>query len=332
MLPGQLSNQEGLEPVLDVSYVRLLDTPAASAQTSNILGAIGYGVPRPGVLPPSCPFASAPLASAGGEALEIWRTSSPCRAVNLGPVAGACSDGLTFGVMTLNDTRAAPLEDIVEDAYHSIFDFLYETGFTSPLRFWNYLTRITQEDYGLERYRRFNIGRQRALSKRSREALPAAASGVGGTLGESVIYFLAAPAPARPVENPRQVSAFAYPPIYGPQSPSFSRASVYRHGGTALMFISGTASIVGHESRHVGDLSGQTAETIENLRTVTAAADIIKASRWAFKIYLRDPAHRDVVDLALRAAFGDEPKRLYLHGEICRPELLVEIEAFCHAE
>ncbi|MBU6426451.1 MAG: hypothetical protein KGQ69_08970 [Rhodospirillales bacterium] len=191
------------------------------------------------------------------------------------------------------------------------------------------MSEITQETDGLERYRRFNIGRHRAFCTRLQEPLPPAASGVGGTHGASVIYFLAARDPARPIENPRQISAFAYPPLYGPQSPSFSRASIYQSDSSTVMFISGTASIVGHESLHPGDLNRQTEETIANLQALIDAAGITGLGNWSFKIYLRDPAYHATVDSALIAAFGPASERLHLHGEICRRELLLEIEAFC---
>jgi chorismate lyase/3-hydroxybenzoate synthase len=98
------------------------------------------------------------------------------------------------------------------------------------------------------------------------------------------------------------------------------------------MFISGTASITGHETRHIGDLNSQIAETIENLRTLNQAAARLSppGEYWACKIYLRDPAYREPVSRALEAAFGPRCQCLYLHADICRPELLVEIEAFQH--
>lgn len=316
-------------PFVDVSYLDMEAARTRQEGAANILGVVGFGTSRPDFLPLSCPFVAAPLRPVASSAmLEIWHTASACHAVKFGPVTGACSDHLAFGEITLDETGNASFEEVVEAAYIAIFDFLDASGFTSPIRFWNYLSKITQEEDGLDRYRRFNIGRHRAFSARLREDLPPAASGVGGNHGPSVIYFLAGHAPARPVENPRQVSAFSYPPLYGPKSPSFSRASVYRLGASSLLFISGTASITGHESRHDNDLRNQVAETIENLRAVIAAAGMSCAGNWAFKIYLHDPKDLDIVNQALIAAFGPGTQRVYLHGDVCRSELLVEIEAF----
>ena len=320
-----------------VRYVNALAARALLIQPTNILGVAGFGADRPDFLPASCPFIATPLSAAIGDAMfEVWSATSPCRPVNCGPVTGACNDDLVFGAITLDEAGHASLEAAVEAAYLKIFDFLDATGFAAPIRFWNYLTAITGDDNGLERYRRFNIGRHQAFSARLRQALPPAASGLGGHHGASVIYFIAAHEPAQAVENPRQVSAYSYPPVYGPQSPSFSRASIHTLGTVETLFISGTASIVGHETRHIGDLQGQIAETIENLHALIAAAERLAPTplggHWAFKAYLHDPSYCQAVNLAIEAAFGPTSQRLYLRGDMCRSDLLVEVEAFRHFE
>jgi chorismate lyase/3-hydroxybenzoate synthase len=316
--------------------VRYLDDLAARpllSQTRSVLGVVGYGAARPDYLALTCPFVAAPLLPApGGPMFEIWMTDTPALPCRHGPVVGAASDSLAFGAITIEDDGTASLEETVETAYRQIFDFLEKTGVCVPIRFWNYLTAIAEDDRGLERYMRFNTGRRRAFSARLRQAVPPAASGVGGHHGASVIYFLAAREAALPIENPRQVSAYSYPPIYGPTSPSFSRASIHASGAATTLFISGTASIVGHETRHRGDLPGQISETIENLKVLIEAAGHSASpagpNRWALKIYLRDAADRASVDAATVAMFGADSQRLYLRGDICRSELLMEIEAF----
>ncbi len=318
-----------------VRYVDAVDAGNLLNQAETTLGVVGFGAGRPDVLSPSCPFIAAPLEPAAGDAIfEIWSAATPCRPVTVGPVRGACNGDLAFGAVTIDEVGNASFEAAIAAAYVSIFDFLEATGFAAPIRFWNYLTAITEDDRGLERYRRFNIGRHQAFTARLRQPLPPAASCVGGKQGASVIYFLAAHESSRAVENQRQISAYRYPPIYGPRSPSFSRASIHRLGESETLFVSGTASIVGHTSRHAGDLNGQIAETIENLRTVVRAAEGAASGPlgdlWAFKIYLRESGHRDMVDQAIDAAFGPIGQCLYLRGDICRPELLVEIEVLRH--
>jgi chorismate lyase/3-hydroxybenzoate synthase len=321
---------------LAVRYVSRQSARQLASYPSVILGVVGYGSERPDFLPASCPFIAAPLLPALGTAMfEIWTVPSPTRPCQIGPVIGACTDDIAFGAVKLDDASAESLQSQVESTYSKIFDFMDRSGFDKPVRFWNYLTSITADDNGLERYRRFNIGRHNAFSARLRQKLPPAASGVGGLQGNSVIYFLSARTPAAPVENPRQMSAYEYPMLYGPRSPSFSRASIYSRDDMAALFISGTASIVGHETRHPGNLQGQIFETTENLRALIDAAghrsSVPVTGYWALKIYLQNPAFHGPVDSAITAMFGAGVERLYLRGDICRPDLLIEVEAFHYA-
>ncbi len=300
-------------------------------QAENILGIIGYGLPEPGLLAANPAFTMAPLSPISGEPLfEIWTASTPLQTLEAGSVSGKFNDHLAFGATIVRDQDG--LEPAAERAYLEIFDFLKASGNKIPIRFWNYPVAIAADDNGMERYRRFNIGRHRAFVARLQQERPPAATAVGGHGSASIIYFLAASEAATPVENPRQVSAYNYPRIYGPRSPSFSRASIHVQNEAACLFVSGTASIVGHETRHAGDLAGQIAETVTNLRAVIEEAEKHTAApmrgEWALKIYLHDAAALPLLAPAVDAVFGAGAQRIYLRGDICRRELLVEIEAF----
>ncbi len=290
----------------------------------HVLGVVGFGAGRPAGLAADMPFIQAPLAPlTGAAAYEIWQAHGPVRACAHGPVTGATGGGLAFGAVRL---APGPTEDAVEQAYEALFRFLAEAGCAVPLRFWNYLGDILGDEAGMERYRRFNIGRHRAFMRHLRQAVPPAASGVGGA-GDSVIYVLGGQQAAVAVENPRQVSAYDYPPQYGPRSPGFSRAG--RLGGA--LFVSGTASIVGHETRHAGDAAAQAAETAENLRALISAAGLGHAlgrgAGWAVKTYMREDG-ADLLTPALAQVFGAGAQRLDLRGVICRSDLALEVEAF----
>jgi chorismate lyase/3-hydroxybenzoate synthase len=318
-------------PGFAVCYAGAAALPAFFAKPQHLLAMAGFAAEAPPALPQDCPYLTVPLrATSGAPVFEIWTAAAPVRPVQTGSVRGACNDAIAFGVTMLDECYG--LEAAAERAYLDIFDFLDRTGHKAPIRFWNYPVAITADDDGMERYRRFNIGRHRAFSARLQQKLPPAATGIGGHGGSSVIYFLAAHEPALPVENPRQVSAYAYPPIYGPRSPSFSRASIFTLNGRSCLFVSGTASIVGHETRHVGDLAGQIAETAENLRAVIGQAEKLTGTpmrgEWALKIYVHDAAAEPLIAPTVDAIFGLAAQRVYLRGDICRRELLVEIEAF----
>ena len=134
-----------------------------------------------------------------------------------------------------------------------------------------------------------------------------------------ITYFLAARDAGVQVENPRQVAAYNYPPQYGPKSPSFSRATVWRD----TVFVSGTSSVLGHATVHVGDVEAQLDETLRNIEAVLARTGRTLSNVVAAKTYVRNAADYDVIARRLADVF---PVNLYLEADICRKDLLLEIE------
>lgn len=235
---------------------------------------------------------------------------------------GAC----LWGALDVDD--GGDLEAAARQAYGQVFAALAAAGRPSLLRLWNCLPRIHDDEAGLERYRRFNAGRQQAFIDAGASAFAGApaACALGRDGGPLSLRFLAAPVAVRAVENPRQVPAWRYDTRFGPRSPSFSRALVADAGaGRELLLVSGTASIVGQESVHEGDVAAQTAETLENLRAVCAAAGPrFGLAGLGATVYLRHAADRARVEPLLAAA--GLPVLAWLRADVCRRELLVEIE------
>ncbi len=209
------------------------------------------------------------------------------------------------------------------------------------IRVWNYLPRINASDTagGLERYRQFNAGRQEAFAQYGRDRLAGspAACAIGTATGPLRVYFLAGRSPALPLENPRQVPAYHYPIEFGPRSPTFSRACLADLGkNQCMLLISGTASIVGHSSLHPGDVRSQTLETVRNLQAIVDTAHLHSSARFGLAdltctVYVRDPRDADAVVATLNEALGASSTAMQelvvLEADICRAELLVEIEA-----
>ncbi len=150
-----------------------------------------------------------------------------------------------------------------------------------------------------------------------------------------MLYCLASKTPPESIENPRQTSAYRYPQQYGPRAPSFSRAALWRGADdeSDVLFVSGTASIVGHQTLHQGNVVAQAHETLTNLQSVVAAAvsqgarDIALLSDLLLKAYVRHPGDQPLVRQVLAGHGLDADAVLYLHADICRADLLVEIEA-----
>jgi enamine deaminase RidA (YjgF/YER057c/UK114 family) len=195
---------------------------------------------------------------------------------------------------------------------------------------------INRATGGMERYRLFNEARHRAFElfhQATRGNVPAACalgSMPGGTL---VVYFLAGATPGDPIENPRQISAYDYPSRYGAFSPKFSRATLANNSARPTLFISGTASIIGHHTMHVGDVLAQTRETVTNIRALVAAANraahepLFCPERLKHKVYLRNPSDFEAVARELDATMPHAAPIVYLQADVCRRDLLIEIEA-----
>jgi len=225
---------------------------------------------------------------------------------------------------------SGPLDELAAAQYREV---LRHTRGWNMARAWNYLPHINCETTGLENYRRFNLGRWQAYHEVYGDGLPAnlpAASAVGLREDVLVTVFVATRGMVERLENPQQVPAWRYPAAYGPKSPSFVRATRAVVGGRGWLWVSGTASIRGHESVAVGDVAGQLAVTIENLNAVMAAAQlppITNPGRQSLpiftKVYLRHADDWERVRAGLGAAAADAT---CVVADICRAELALEIE------
>lgn len=255
---------------------------------------------------------------------EIWQTTAPEAAGEQGWIRWHADSYTLFGSASVSlDTDT---DEITYRLYRDIFDCLRTSGFPHLLRVWHYLPRINVGAGDHEHYKRFCRGRARAFDEwhGSSAQLPAGTA-IGSRDGNQLlVYFMATRYPVNQVENPRQVSAFEYPRRYGPRKPMFSRAVIWQHGDQTQLLASGTASIVGHESKHRGDLQGQLQETWNNLESLrdNAAATAIRALR----VYIRHEADLPEVRAFVTQRVGAHIPVLYLHADICRAELLVEIE------
>jgi chorismate lyase/3-hydroxybenzoate synthase len=266
------------------------------------------------------------------ELIEVWRTEHELQPGQHDQTHYLYCDDFLFGSLFIPEQAFEDIADATAHAYQQIHDTLEQAGFPALLRMWNYFPRINEESDGLERYHSFCMGRHTALEAWHfpEEQLPAA-SAIGTLSDGMVIYFIAGKAPGMQIENPRQVSAFHYPPQYGPKSPSFSRATLMKDWGH--LYISGTASIVGHETRHQEDARAQLEETLVNLDAIIEQANARQelacktiADFQLIRVYLRDPANRALVSEVLEERFGPSLRYQLVQGDICRSDLMLEIE------
>jgi len=313
----------------------------------SVLGMAHFGSQPIAGSPQQIPVAEvtiAPLVTADG-VCEVWRADGPKTSGLIGAVRYRAGEQLLYGCVSVPenmvqcggaDNGHSPLELATMRAYTDIFAALDAMAYPQLVRIWNYVSAINEDTAEGERYWQFNKARQESFLSRKLpivDTVPAG-SALGTPMGSPlVIYFLASKVPMRAIENPRQVSAYHYPSKYGPKSPTFSRAALLREPAADTLLVSGTASIVGHESVHTGDVAAQTRETIANINVLITEANRLSrdpryaAEALAYKVYVRNPEHLPTIAAELRAAVGHRATVTYLHADVCRRELLVEIEA-----
>jgi chorismate lyase/3-hydroxybenzoate synthase len=276
------------------------------------------------------------LAQLGGDSrIERWTTEQPVRTGSFRDFHYSHDGTYLFAHVTVPSTACTDIEKVTRSRYLHLDHLIRREGYPFWLRAWNYFPQITAGEGEAERYRRFNAGRYSAvgLSSGVGQNLPAA-SALGSDGGGFVLCCLAGKQPGVQIENPRQVSASLYPPRYGLRSPMFARAALVRNTRGAQLLVSGTASIVGHESLHIGDPERQLEETARNfealveaaMRADSALAQVSRVRLESLKVYLRNSDDYARLLPMVRRLFAVEAEPLVLRADVCRRELLVEIE------
>ncbi|HRQ66521.1 MAG TPA: pteridine-dependent deoxygenase [Xanthomonadaceae bacterium] len=324
--------RDGTGAALHVGYVEasldaLLADPA-------LLAVIGFGSRAPSAHPDPRYF-NAGLDVLGETApFEVWRGGGQVECGRHGNVAWSCDGELCFGAIEIGEEEHGGPAGVAEVAYRQMLEFVSGTAQPHLLRVWNVLDAINQGAGDDERYRQFCLGRARGMQGRI-EAYPAAtAVGVNDGRRRLRIYFLAGREPGTHIENPRQVAAWRYPRAYGPQPPSFSRATLPASHDVPLL-LSGTASVVGHATLHADDVALQVGETLSNLASLLLTAHHMRpalplglGAGSLLKVYVRDPAEVAAIAAVLERHIPAALPRLLLHADICRADLRMEIDGF----
>jgi len=280
------------------------------------------------------------------------------------------TDSPDFTLVTARVARAADLDSAAfrrraAEAYQSIADALAARPQRHVVRFWNHIPDIRRRDAaGHDRYMVFNAGRFAACSTwfggpAAFDRLLPTASAVGHDGPDLVVHALAGNDAGVAVENPRQVPSYRYSRRFGPRPPCFARATVLAGATNSttgapaaknpLILVAGTASIRGEETVHVGDVRGQTRETFENLAVLIESASAVAAPQVEatpaasaatssdalrqfrdLRVYYVRPGDRAVIARMVAGATPHLADVEFVRADLCRPDLLVEIEGTAH--
>lgn len=322
-----INSAESLLPTLRVQYESVAATVALAEP--DVLAVMGFGNMAPALADPRyLRVGLEPLVLPAP--LEIWHGRDPVECGVEGAIRWASDGDYTFAAIEVDEIAHAGIAGATRAAYAALGAWCGAHPARHVLRIWNYLDAINSGEGDEERYRLFCAGRAAGMDGLFAAGYPAATA-IGLRDGRRVLqmYWLATRQPGLAMENPRQLSAWRYPRCYGPSAPSFARA-MRAPTRSPQLYISGTAAIIGHVSHHAGDSTAQLAETLTNLDSLLAGAQIDAAARFgprsAWKVYVRQAEDAPRLHTLLRERLGAATPLLLLHGEVCRAELLVEID------
>jgi len=304
------------------------------------------------VQPPCCGAAlGVELWAIGGPNVTVHRLAPNTLVVDANGIRWCHCGGIRSGTSIVE-----PYTESMQ-TFHRLRQHLAQAGMgvDQLVRTWIYVNEITKARDGIQRYQELNrartdffrdipFGKRLAYASASRCAFPAS-TGIG-TSGNSITMACLALDTSRPdvfvrpLENPNQTPAYAYESSYSPQSPKFSRGMVIVQGRFASFLVSGTASIVNSKTVHVGDPARQTEQTLDNIERLIAPENVQRSGLTGFGAGARDIAKlrvyvkriedyavcREVVEHRWPAV-----PAIYLCADICRADLLVEIEAVAFA-
>jgi len=320
------SSKSFLKPVGPrTAYIRM---PPGSELPANVLLAVSFG-DRPPLASQRAIRVNLDMLS-GADFVEVWYAHGDVASGVDGAIRFSTDDHFLSAVIEVDEREHGGILAATAFAYRAIARFQASSKFPHLLRTWNYFDAINHGAGDSERYREFCSGRVAGLGKSPGQH--PAATVIGRRDGDPMlqVYCLAGRCAGLALENPRQLSAYHYPKQYGQTPPSFSRAMLV---APHSLMISGTASIVGHASRHADSVAAQVDEILANLNSLVQSAHAQAPALPAtfgrgslIKVYLRNRMDLQTVEDRLRALLPDSASWLVLQGDVCRSDLLVEFD------
>lgn len=255
---------------------------------------------------------------------------------------GTTKELITEGIIP-TDISASTFEQ-AKEIFYAIENILTGEGFqiNDIYRQWNYIEDITVKNEESQNYQEFNDARSIFYSKANWPGGYPAATGIGTGRGGIMIELNAikgTTAINKAIDNPMQVAAHNYSQnvlegkvmkeLDERTTPKFERARIL--GNT--IYISGTAAIKGEQSVTSRDTVAQAETTMQVMNNLISKENIPVENNGAtydlLRIYVKHEEAIPAVKEYMNANYPTVPKH-YLVSDICRPELLIEIEGIAH--
>jgi len=253
--------------------------------------------------------------------------------------------GLGEGMFPDNTRKAA---NAAFDQMRAILE-TEQMSFDHIVRQWNFIGNILMVKNQIQNYQTFNEVRSENYHKFRKIHSYPAATGVGMKYGGVKLDFCAVKASGDlkiiAIDNPDQIRPYDYSqqvlkgrPVSGKkinQPPQFERAVFLTDSKDSTLFVSGTASIIGQDTIGIEDVERQTIVTAENISKLTDAkrighltgnADEYAGNPILLRVYIKKQDDFKKVEAICKELFPGVPA-IYIEADICRDNLLVEIEA-----
>ncbi|MFC9398353.1 FkbO/Hyg5 family chorismatase [Streptomyces sp. NPDC057027] len=267
---------------------------------------------------------------------EVWTSDRPVETGRSGELSYAVDGEFLF--CTARIPESDDYVDATEAVYTEAVELTRSLGYPQLYRIWHYISRINEENAsGLEVYREFCVGRARALERYGMADSMPAATVIGVHGGGIVLYLLACREGTQVnIDNPRQVPPYHYPNRYGPKAPNFARATyLAQDGGGEQLYVSGTAGILGHRTMHADDVEAQCRLALDNIAHVIGGRNLsvhgigpgcTLDDLRGVKVYVRHRSDIARVEEICREALSPAADIVFLNADVCRADLLVELE------
>lgn len=241
-----------------------------------------------------------------------------------------CADDLTLPVQRQSEITFARMAEVLAAE---------DMTFGDVVRQWNYLERITACTSGRQCYQDFNDVRSAFYASSFWETGYPAATGIGMQWGGVQIDFNAVKGNVEitSLDNDWQRAAHVYSDevlishlSQQKETPKFERGKQLADGRHKMIYISGTAAILGENSVETG-IHSQTEITLKNIQHLIGVEEgMDKLSLQSellqlLRVYLKNAEDALIVKAELDKYCPSVPVA-YLLADVCRDELLIEIE------
>jgi len=239
-------------------------------------------------------------------------------------------------------------KEIAESSFSKLASILELEGFNKEhiIRQWNYIENILElksdNEKQFQKYQLFNEARNSFYKGTQLVAGYPAATGIGMKYGGLIIDFIAWKSSGitevYPINNPKQIASYQYGQevLIGndiekelKSPPCFERGKLICSNGSSTLYVSGTASILGEETVGYNDLEKQTITTINNINvileeSINKCRDVNKIKH--IRVYLKSKKDFQLIKDICSQTYGEIPI-VYVLADVCRDNLLIEIEA-----